>query len=107
MLIEIDTLELMELWAELNEAYHGINGFGSDTAEIYAYRFQTKYNALESNMNQIQKDNSKKLLELLRLFCSRYDCDCEVDGIKLLNLTEFDFNWRVQVKIIKKEKELK
>ena len=40
MLIRVPPLELATLWGELVEAYHGVNGFGGNTAEIYAYRFR-------------------------------------------------------------------
>lgn len=103
MLIEIDSLELMHLWGELLECFHNVNGYGSDTAEIYAYRFQTKHDGLESHKEEMYKDNSRKLVELLKLFCSEYECDCEVEGNKLINISEFKFSWRVHVKIIKKE----
>ena len=37
-LLTVNPLEMMHLWGELVECYHGVNGYGSDTAEIYAYR---------------------------------------------------------------------
>lgn len=30
--------QILDVWGDLVAAYHGVNGYGSDTAEIYAYR---------------------------------------------------------------------
>lgn len=38
-LLSIPLVELLKLWGELTEALNGCNGFGGDTAELYAYRF--------------------------------------------------------------------
>lgn len=36
-LLSAPPLGLLRLWGSLVEAVHGVNGFGGDTAEVYAY----------------------------------------------------------------------
>lgn len=36
-MLNIPIVGAMRVYAQLVEAYHGVNGYGSDTAEIYAY----------------------------------------------------------------------
>ena len=37
----------LDIWEELVEAYHGVNGFGSTVAEVYAYRLAWRSPYLE------------------------------------------------------------
>lgn len=37
-ILTVPTHQLLQLWGELVEAYHGVHGFGGHVAEIYAYR---------------------------------------------------------------------
>ena len=37
-ILTVSTHQLMQIWGELVEAYHGVHGFGEHVAEIYAYR---------------------------------------------------------------------
>lgn len=37
-LLRINTLDLLMIWGDLVAAYYGRNGYGTDTAEIYAFR---------------------------------------------------------------------
>ena len=105
MLMRISREQLLSIWADLVEAYHGVNSFGSDTAEIYAYRFGRESN-YQDLMNEIHYKNYDDLVSLLGLFCKDYDCSCEVDGEKLDSWAGEDLRFlhRCQVKIIKKNK---
>lgn len=38
MLHTMSMLQALELWSDLEKAYHGTNPYGSDTAEVYLYR---------------------------------------------------------------------
>ncbi len=40
--------QALGVWSELEAAYYGKNGFGSDTAEIYAYRLMPRSPRLEA-----------------------------------------------------------
>ncbi len=92
VMLLVSPLEFAKLWGELIEAYHGCNGFGSDTAELYSYRFQ--------RMNPIVHTDSMKdceqrreaewghyfqaarcLHSLVEVFCSEMGCSATIDGV--------------------------
>lgn len=111
-LLNIRPIELLRLWGELVECYHGVNGYGSDTAEIYAYRLmpfspsvQLHPGFHEEQKLEIQGQAAADLVELCRLFLGEYDrYTIEIDGIEL-SLWEqhirYGFDWRVHVRVIK------
>ena len=39
-MMNLTMVQALSLWTDLMQAEHGCNGFGGDTAEIYAYRLQ-------------------------------------------------------------------
>lgn len=108
-LLQIGPFQLMELWAELVEAWHGVNGFGGDTAEIYAYRFQAyspfaHWHHDEEKLGEIGLQSARQLYELLTMFKVRHDCRIIVDGKPLgAWLKKFPFNHRVHVRILHKK----
>lgn len=110
ILLELPAIELMFLWSELVECWHGVNGFGGDTAEIYAYRFYRYSPALDgAKMSDWKERNSERranacegLCELVRIFCQRYNCKATIDGDglelwKVRNLLHFDYRAHVRI----------
>lgn len=111
-LLEVNQLELMRLWAELNEAWHGINNYGGDTAEIYSYRLQP-YSPMahgpgKTEIGNIERrilcDNAANaLVNLVEMFCDEYNCTATIDDIPprkwQYEFTAFDH--RAHVKIVK------
>lgn len=89
-LLSVPTRELLNLWADLVLAYHGKNGFGGNTAEIYAHRFHVGSPMIELNRsnpldaiaerNQLAKNS---LVELLLMFGEQWNCGIAVDGMGL------------------------
>ncbi len=77
-LLEVSAFSLMELWAELIECYHEVNGYGGSVAEIYAYRFWMYQPRLlldewkESAQREMALDANQKLIEICKLFEKRY-----------------------------------
>ncbi len=85
LLLEVSQLELMKLWAELNEAWHGINGCGGDTAEIYSYRLQPAHSS-ETKTGNIQRgilchNAANALVNLVEIFCDEHSCAATIDNI--------------------------
>lgn len=39
-MLDLTTRQLIDLWCQLEDCYHGRNGYGGDTAEIYSYSLQ-------------------------------------------------------------------
>lgn len=106
-LLEIGILPLLRLWSELVEAYHKINRYGGDIAEIYAYRFQNNNPILHiTDRKQLELITGRQLTQLLRLFCTEYLCTIEVNKMTLTEIEElveegcFKFDHRVHVKIM-------
>lgn len=113
-LLRIAPLELLSLWEDLLEAEHGTNGFGGDTAEIYAYRMGTHgiyYYEMLRRPDGLQHPEVVKadlesalvLYELLCLFQDRRQVDIEVDGVRLAaELASQRFGHRVHVCVLKR-----
>lgn len=109
MLLDVPTLELMKLWAELVEAYHGHNGYGGDTAELYACRFQRNDPRLahENMRDEARRENgiasAPDLVELVELFCEEYDCAALIDGHAPTEWSKMVqcFDHRAHVKIVR------
>lgn len=84
ILLRVSVMDLLSLWSELEQALHGTNGFGGDTAEIYFYRFGletvTLYMAPQGSSlhaeetQRVGTANARALYELLALF-HEHRCD--------------------------------
>jgi hypothetical protein len=116
-LIEIPIIELLRLWGELVEAYHSVNGFGGNVAEIYAYRLQRYSPFIHDNIangdrrlgelltNEQKAGNA--LVALIGEFCDQYSCKATVDRLdpaewcKRLNFNQLRFDHRVYVEILR------
>ena len=81
-LLSIPIDELLRLWTELEEARLGRNGFGSDTAEIYAYRFHRRNPEIEQTTSDSRRairegerdrDAARALAALLDLFETHHE----------------------------------
>jgi hypothetical protein len=86
----ISITQALGVWSELEQAYYGDNGYGGDTAEIYAYRLQS-YNPSASLMPQESEFGfqakqeqaelaGKSLYSLIKKFCELRDCSIEVES---------------------------
>ncbi len=99
--------QLLTLWSELMMAYNGTNGFGGDTAEIYAYTLRpdcpmrgngTSQTAEHEGNIQAARSLSAVCLEIEK----RYVCRVRIDGLpikKWLKKIDAGFGHRAPVKI--------
>lgn len=111
---DLRPMELLALWSELNDAYHGKNGYGGDTAELYAYRFDTYAptrhgsdghagNPSIADDNEANAERARRLYDLLTLFSKLSDCVVSVNGRpgrkvgKWMLAMRFDHRVHVQV----------
>jgi len=90
-LLLVPVHELLSLWSELEQAWHGTNGYGGHVAEIYAYRL---WPYSPTAVAPLPADTSLKrgalyeqeriaaacLHALLSEFARRRHCRIEVDG---------------------------
>lgn len=81
-------LESFKIWEELVTAYHSLNGFGGDTAEIYSYRLEPYTPSAHSTHNEakireVSIQAAKSLKDILEEFQQTHECDIFVDEIKL------------------------
>lgn len=95
-MIDLPTTELLQLWADLVEASHGVNGYGGHIAEIYFYRlarydpsalkaqedasFRETTSGREAHRDWV-KDAYDNLFDVLALFADKYDACARVDGV--------------------------
>lgn len=105
-LLEVGTFQLMLLWSELTEAYHGVNGFGGNTAEIYAYRFQAfspmaHWHKSEKDVEAIERKAARQLYALLMLFLEYHESARIFVDDRLIGkwVAEMRFNHRVHIRI--------
>lgn len=118
-LITISTMELLLLWGDLVEAYHGKASHG-DTTEIYAYRL-TRYSPLVHGNPKPSKEAAAEiainaanaLCAIAEEFCDHYDCNVEMDGQSLETWCKAHNNWhrdffdhRCHVHVIHTNKEM-
>ena len=83
-MINISMQQLINLWVELEDAYNGVNGFGSTVAEVYAYTLQPHYPGYDANnltMDSLEYETkaSTSLYEVLTLFQSKRDCIISIE----------------------------
>ena len=82
---------LLHVWGELVLALHGVNGFGGNVAEIYAYPLEASDPTFaEKTRRWLAADRSgampinyqpiESLRQLLLLFRDTYECDIAIDG---------------------------
>ena len=111
-------LELLKLWGELVEAYHGKNGYGGRTAELYAYRFcpddpRRRGSELHTEARkQADKEAAwiarNSLYDLCKLFAAVYDdAILRIDGREPFDWfqhVDAGFNHRVRVKVTRRSR---
>jgi len=113
-ILSISTLELLKLYSELIEAYHSINTYGGDEAEIYAYRLLPHSPFLNKDMtgpialeekSKLYKQAAHALHDLCYMFKKQYDCKIRIDNIHYdlwIKKIGNNFQHRVHVKILHK-----
>ncbi|MBK7823226.1 MAG: hypothetical protein IPJ61_19770 [Tessaracoccus sp.] len=85
-LLRINTLDLLMIWGDLVAAYYGRNGYGTDTAEIYAFRCADPGAAvrMRSDATQLADEGAlaaaQGLHAVLGLFIQQYRAKVKVDG---------------------------
>lgn len=104
------------VWDELVNAYHGRNGYGGQTAEIYSYRLEEYSPSIHRCAGQIPDflledaikiatEAAQNLLELIKLFQESYDCDVFIYEETLAKWEEKLSRYsRYHVKVMRKEK---
>ena len=107
VLSEIPLVELMKLWGELVECYHGVHFYAGESAQIYAYRLMRyRPTVVSGNPVAVAEESvaaGRRLLELVNLFCAAYeDAQVRVDG-KLVEdyWQSFPFDHRAVVTVLK------
>lgn len=109
-MINISIQQLITLWVELEDAYNGVNGFGTYTAEIYAYTLQPYSPGYKPNSDkeyniELELDALKSLYEVLMLFKSKRDCVIYIENRKLGKwLLKERFQHRLHILIVKAKK---
>jgi hypothetical protein len=111
--------QALDIWSELWQAYYGKNGFGSDTAEIYAYRLMAYNPTYHSGLNfnsafrdterfkkaqeEVCEQAQNSLVALLKKFAAENDCMIEVNGKTVDDWAGSEmFDHRCHVKIMTK-----
>lgn len=72
--------QALDVWSDLNDAYHGCNGYGGDTAEIYAYRLLPGGGLLDKTPEDLY-EGAKALVFLCSKFSARYPSTILINGV--------------------------
>jgi len=108
-ILQLPITQLLDLWSDLESARCGKNGFGSYTAELYAYRFRrhdpylliTDEATREEIENRIALESAQILHDLLVYFADRRECRLFIDGKKLGKwVAKTPFVHRVHVEVV-------
>lgn len=105
--------QALDVWSDLWQAYYGKNGFGSNTAEIYAYKIMPNSPKFSMNINSPENKKlgllaAKSLYQLLFKFRHENDCKIEImetrtKGQKIGRwFTKEPFFYRCHIKITPK-----
>lgn len=103
----LSSTQLIALWVQLEDAYQGENGFGGDTAEIYAYTLLDHSPLVEKGREtsmgrEAAEERAQQAAEALEAvlyhFAAVRQCEIEVDGEELCEVEPFDH--RVHVRVI-------
>lgn len=71
----------LSLWSDLDDAYHGVNGFGGHVAEIYSYRLLEPLPIAtlpEKRIDQAYQQASEILHNLLAHFVKERDASIQI-----------------------------
>lgn len=109
----LSMVQALSLWSDLEAAYYGKHGFGSDTAEVYMYRLMDSNPSAEAarranrtdgifgaaHAEQVREAN-KALHNLLEHFAKTREAKVEIDGRELGEwLKTAMFEHRVHIKV--------
>lgn len=115
--------QALSIWSDLEQCYYNDNKYGSDTAELYAYRFMPNSPGVEIHYLDLPEDNfhykrskeayleaAKSLYNILVHFAKVRDCKVLVEygsGFKSIEkcegwLLDEIFCHRIHVKIVRK-----
>ncbi len=109
-LLKVDFETLVDIWEELVLAFNGVNHYGGDTAEIYAFNL-IKYRPVLS-FNEFRDDDycaaADIIVEICLMFQQKHNCKVEIDGQAVLRKWRIDvgssFKHRCHIKITKSKK---
>jgi hypothetical protein len=92
----------LHLWTELVEAYHGVNGFGGDVAEIYAYKL-TPFSYVPDAFKDGQQAALRRLLAICQEFERLMKCSLLLNELSLAEWQSgvFVFTHRVHIKVVR------
>ncbi len=108
-MLNLSPKQLMRLWYELTTAYCGCNGFGGNTAEIYAYVLRedspTRYLAkhIQEDILKSNTEAASTLARACQIFSENYTCKIQIDGLEpelWLAAIKDSFDHRAHVKVL-------
>jgi hypothetical protein len=76
---DISLLQALDIWSELEQAYHGTNPYGGDTAEIYACRLVVAHVHHSETEKEVALDASRNLHALLWWFARKRHADVMIN----------------------------
>jgi hypothetical protein len=104
--------QALSIWSELWQAYYGDNSYGSDTAEIYAYRlmpyspiFNLKGDTFQESNDELRINAVNSLVALCKKFAQENECVIEIDKCPLdkwVSMIGREFDYRCHIKVIHK-----
>lgn len=109
----LSMIQALGIWSELEQAYYGDNGYGSETAEIYVYRAMpysptahSRCSNPESSLakeatTEVVKNANMSLYNLFKMFAKLRHCVITVEGRPLgkwVITSENGHRWHVHVK---------
>jgi hypothetical protein len=78
----INQFDLMSVWGDLLEAYHGVNSYAGNTAEIYSHLLRR--NSLNGVIYaEDVEDSVDNLAELCKYFSGNYNVRIQIDGMTI------------------------
>ena len=100
----LSLMQALSLWSELEQAYYGDNGFGGNTAEIYAYTLLQSIPSQhlnEGNETDAGQQAATSLLQVLELFSKLRKCEITIEGCPYHDFLSKPLIHRCHVRVVR------
>ena len=106
--------QALDLWADIEDAYQGINQYGGDELEVYAYRLvwtsPSGYAGVHSReeSTRLQEEAAETLTAIVLRFCERRNCRAYLsrwkEPIEITPETPIEpFSHRTHIRVVRGE----
>lgn len=117
--MHISIEQALDVYDELHDAVNGVNGYGSNVAEIYVFRLLPHSPIYSMGNDEQYWDEENRIMErkaaeefhsLCYIFAKKHEAEIKINDVSMhewiqkVRTGEFSFSWRVYVEVNKIKK---